>query len=204
MTKKYDIIHLNGFMYAVEKYTFVDIGEVGLAKTKDNSILIGKISRKLGAGLSEINSVPCHRPAKVIATNDPSLGLPLLPEIEEDINNIFEKASKSNLFENDLIYNIGNKPEAYYIAKRIFIEGYKAASAKKYTEEDLRKAFLEGWNHEDGGEKLLTHTWQELLQSLNPLPIAVEIEVSPKPFDDQIVMENNFVKVVKWIYHDLH
>ncbi len=44
----------------------------------------------------------------------------------EEAGNIFDKVSKSNLFENDLIYNIGNKPDAYFIAKRIFIEGYKS------------------------------------------------------------------------------
>lgn len=102
---------------------------------------------------------------KTVASNNPELNnLPKLPPVEEDV----EKLALKHFPE-----YIGNNTDIQkQISKRIgFTEGYKAASKKKYTEEDIMTFY----------KHVKTHTFQEAIdhlnKSLNPLPKQVEVEM---------------------------
>ncbi len=59
--------------------------------------------------------------------------------LKEAINKEFEKVAQTNLFENDLLYNLiskdGNPVTAYNISKRIYFEGAKSNAAVAYHNE---------------------------------------------------------------------
>lgn len=154
----------------------------------------------------------------IIATTDPSLGLPLLPVVEEDVEELAKKAQhdftwgKSKAFDLGFSYS-GMMSNGYLHGWK---DGYKATSAKKYTEEDLRKAFLAGesvefWRQKGGKEY---PSIERYIQSLNPKPIQVEIETEevelPCPdgiegcevlhLEERPVIENGYVKVIRWGY----
>lgn len=204
MTKVYDIVHYNGFMYAVDKEAIITNGWKGIAYKTD-------VKRQIFEHFYTTNT--WYDDARmVVASNDPSLNLPLLPSIEEDIEKLATNYWKNFKNEMSWVDDLNDITQA-------FKEGYKAASAKKYTEEDIRKAFREGRDFEasiqnTGYDDEEVMDEEQFIQSLNHLPIAVEVEMYPIYEDKWIgemvvpvhvdnvllVDENNFVKVIKWIY----
>lgn len=168
MNKRYDIIHLpDGFMYGIDKE----------ALSNSKPILGNKIINFIGKETVQFRNI--------IFTSNPSLGLPLLPDIEEDIKSIAKRVLNPRFFETIQ----GGEMHC-------FKAGYKAASAKKYTEEDMKQAYIEGaWDmicaDEDTAATPLLElklegkapngaynpSWNEFIQSLSPKPIAVEVEM---------------------------
>lgn len=160
---------------------------------------------------------------KVVATNNPSLNLPLLPEVKE---NIYEIALEQ-FPENWQVIQGESCNQDIDINEQLrngFCVGYKAASAKQYTEEDLRKAIelaREQYWETGGGGLVKQGSWEfklqykqdidEMIKSLKPKPIKVEVEMiedldpSNHGFKD-ITLEqypktiNNIIQVKHWIY----
>lgn len=111
---------------------------------------------------------------KIIAQS-PNLSLPNIPyiEIEEDVNDLAYQYYTSSQY-----HDIGS---GYH-----WSNGYKAASAKKYTEENLRKALQvlsdssyiqESSEHYTMDSVRFSKTFDEIIQSLQPKPVSVEIEM---------------------------
>jgi len=159
---------------------------------------------------------------KVVASTDKSLGLPLLPDIEENIEQlaieiIRRRGGWEHLFiNNKLIHKAPPVPTGFWRDVNNIIEGYKAASAKKYTEEDMRKLY-EGTVQNVGTvvKRKDMPTWEQVLHSLNPLPIQVEVEMQGYTYDYRNIPtitvpdtmtwllkvdKNNIVQVVNWIF----
>lgn len=151
---------------------------------------------------------------KIIASTDKSLNLPLLPPIEEDIETI----SNNHLPPEGTLYRKW--------VKMGFIAGYKAATSKKYTEEDMNQALFIGARNPKDPKKAAIEL-EEYKKSLNPLPTHVEVSVkigainryvtpdeikesllsklqdkgeTIETFDKLEVDENNIVNVIRWIY----
>lgn len=205
VTKQYDIIHLpDGYMYGIDKKVGIKEGDYHYYKgktplikhlegiSKVNQIKIGYSNtqnNKWYLGNAVVNEF--HNDCfKIIFTNNPSLGLPLLPDIEEDVEKLAKNASIKYCEK-----WWPNQSDRYIDAALInhtngFLEGYKAASAKKYTEEDIRKAidFGEAMRgekstiNENFGSPFIEYEGAQkeietYIQSLFPKPIAVEVEM---------------------------
>lgn len=214
MTKIYDIVHCNGFMYGVDKKAKCPKGCTAIFPNTKNGIIITYNAPVICKSDYAANGL---YNLLVITSNDPSLNLPLLPSVEEVENeNILEMAVKA-LDKLDPL--LKNDETIYRVGLTAWFDAYKAASAKKYTEEDLRRAIYKaaevGFNFTKGtigglNWDLAEGKAYEIIRSLNPLPIAVEVEIDYKfpsgreyiqPSPDLVLLvENNFVKVVKWIY----
>lgn len=91
MTKTYDIIHLNDFMYMVDKDVCPLIGDISIHGniTRHNHVImkvehemesLREVMIKAEERLPKIKGVVIP-PTKIIASNDPSLSLPLIPEM---------------------------------------------------------------------------------------------------------------------------
>lgn len=190
MTKKYDIIHLlDGFMYGVDK-------EIILSRTTPYI----QNGNQLHIEGSDSHGI-CDCVA-VIMSNNPSLGLPLLPDIEEDV----VKLAKNSIDKSTLTVEMDK-----LIALHAWIDGYETASAKKYTEEDMEAAVAFGITLErfkkDKGKLSDTEEFKGFIQSLSPKPIAVEVEMdaipadlAPNGWDVFLKLINNKVVVKQWIY----
>lgn len=186
-----DIIHLNGHMHVIDNESKLMPGDVTLG-------LMGKI----------------------IATTDPSLGLPLLPAIEENtLQQLVDELPVDWLGTGGLGSNPDKEAEDW---KKRWDVAYKAAKAKQYTEEDMRKAFIAGRKFQQGGKSAKEQPernepdFTDFIQYLNPKPVAVELEMKDiggeewmgdnengEPFWNEILIprvENGFVKVKQWYY----
>lgn len=192
MTKIYDLIHQNNQIYMVDMNQKNNqlIG-TWVWNDEDNSIYKTNI-KSTGRHTDNIYTVS--------ATTDLSLNLPLLPQIEENVDKIARLSAEEKLGGGAGVTSIVR----YVIA---FTDGYKAAKAKKYTEEDMKKAFFGGGNFKDIEE------FNHLIQSLTPLPKQVEVEMNTHTFtthgrgeemknvtEESIKVVNNFVQVKRWIY----
>lgn len=190
MTKIFDIVHLNEHMYAVDKKQHIEEGI--------------RFLPIIGEG---------DYGHPIIATTDTSLGLPLLPEIET--KNIESLALKQYpIIKNKDVD--GDWNDSNSVIRKGFIKGYKAASAKKYTEEQVRNAILKAWDKSEDTKNI-----DEIIQSLNTKPIQVEVEMdylcnvkrgscdcSEQDIDCQskslqpVVFHEGYVKVKQWIYEE--
>lgn len=147
---------------------------------------------------------------EVFASTDPSLGLPLIPTIEEEDAADLARSYRESQY--NMIAIGKGKQEAITASLHAevgFHDGYKAAKAKKYSEEDMWKAFNEGIMVERdsdwSGKK-----FKKLIQSLTPLPKKVEVEMeefSEEDFLGQPTVGNlrpktkdNYIVVKRWIY----
>lgn len=202
MTKIFDIIHLNNEMYMILIFDYLKKGDSYIAV--DRTTVIKSCEKDGYAGL------------RIIATTNKSLGLPLLPAIQENIQDLAHKHTK------DLLLTSEGRTQRWWG----FIFGYEAAKAKKYTEEDIMTFY----------KYVKTHTFQEAMnhlnKSTNPLPKQVEVEMEvdaddqrnwyvdcpsgkysddePVPPSKDILYSNarylkpkkvdNIVQVQKWIY----
>jgi hypothetical protein len=190
---KYDIIHLNNHMYMVDKE--IKIKHKGDWVVETHNPIVTAVVECLRTFESDTD-------LKVLASTDPSLGLPLLPEIKEDAQELAYKHTEK------LILSSGGRTQRWWG----FIEGYEAASAKKWTDDDIITAIQlakasTGWGI------------SEILRFLKPKPIAVEVEMEEYSEDDtehdeggtlpgsvQSEMRpkvvNNIVIVRRWIYEN--
>ena len=143
-----------------------------------------------------------HACWQIIASTDPSLGLPLLPPIEEKIDYKGFNEVWIKFIHSIPPLNRTNVVQFTDEAKNIWKEGYKAAKAKRYSEEDLEKALV---------MKNMGYGKEFIIQSLNPLPKQVEVEmedfcdyegeelweITP---DWRLKLKNNIIQVIRWIY----
>lgn len=127
---------------------------------------------KILSGNSFLNAV--DEEGKIWATTDPNLSdIPKIPELKEDIDTLAHNAA------------IGSGYELHDIVKNAWARGYKAAS-KKYTEEDIRKAIVRGasfgFEFVKGTKtglamELAEGKVYEIIQSINPVPKEIELEM---------------------------
>jgi hypothetical protein len=138
---------------------------------------------------------------KIWATTNPSLtDVPKLPEIEEKDNlDILKEHCKTLIDGNQNLKEGWAQPFCTGV-NAVFgrINSLKAASKKKYTEEDIEKVLA---------MKNIGYGKDYILKALNPIPKEVELETwvnDNNPKQDWGIeepkVENGFVKVVKWIY----
>lgn len=215
MTKQYPLIHLNGFVYAVDEDKKKDHSKGSWVYESNNTVPIYQFSY-------DMEDYPLQR---VIMTNDPSIGLPLLPAIAEPISyKGFNEVWAGMIAE---VRNPLTRMQMMQFTekvKAIWNGGYKAAKAKKYSEEDMLEAVVFGQQQSLLG-KAITSTdttkekFDKFLQSLNPLPITVEVEIADyseflenlppeRKLTSALVGRNGtpttdmagFVNVLKWIY----
>jgi hypothetical protein len=168
MNKIYDLVHLNGYVYGVDKEVLNDI-------CPQNGTQVHK------KGDDSHGMCDC---TAIVFSNDPSLGLPLLPPIEEAIP------------------YLQTTDEDQQWAYR---EGYKAAKAKRYTEEDIKEVIDMARSFIALDFSKPQYSTEEIIKSLNPLPkqVEVEMEMIGNPHEwiyAPKVNENNIVNVIRWIY----
>lgn len=104
--------------------------------------------------------------------------------------------------------NVPSRPSLF---RDIFMDGYKANKAK-YTEEDMKKLYLGTLQNIGTSVKQSDMpTWEQVLQSLKPKPIKVEVEIKEQSDEIDIIYTdgdysivpktvNNIVQVKRWIY----
>lgn len=201
MEKTFDLIHLDRFMYTVDKedksFSVRDRGlykkwKVGIVTDSNEDILEFE-----GELIDEYDLW------KIIATSNPELALPLLPDVEE--STIMQLAN-----EYAFCYPGEQLSEEFDIRATSYFQGARAAASKKYTERDMEKAFEAGrlrggWNRH--GYAKLPLDRHEFIQSLNKLPIAIKLKVYPAPPDNSDPLgyilntdKNNTVILKQWIY----
>lgn len=169
---KSEIIQLNGFLYAVDKEAPCPKNSWAIFPDTTN----GKITKynppvkcKWDYGVNGVYNL------LVVASSDASLGLPLLPAIEKD--------NREKIY-NIIANNHANHSDDYPMVEASVNEILEVVSANKYTEEDMIRAILRGaafGQQEKGTFTGLAMTLKEgkaheILQSLNPIPKAIEIE----------------------------
>jgi hypothetical protein len=201
MTKRYELIHLNGQMYMVDgipsltgEWYIDDADAIRQSVTDNTEYWLKREGYK-----------------KIVATTDPSLGLPLLPDIEEDVASMLLKRLA------ELGFPKMKTEEIHNWSSQIV-----AAKAKQYTKEDMWDAARFGYdtannNADDEGTQMTGEEFQAFLQKLRPLPIAVEVEMVEVDNGDtehdeggtlpgavtselEPVIENGKIVVRKWIY----
>lgn len=219
MTKQYPIIKIKDHLYMVDKGATILVEDFVLTPSQmlkvGSQIALEHYLHYLSLGSGE-------KWDKIIATTDTSLGLPLLPAIEEDLKFLQTLADSS--------FNEFRERNPIIPAKHIlpfktgYIKGYKAASKKKYTEEHIKKAIELAQTTENLESFGSTITFkyshpEEIISQLTPTPIAVEVEMVDNgyPVDMEglggmelgecqwfekweLKIVNNFVIVKKWIY----
>lgn len=200
MNKTYPLVHLNGYMYMIDS----DIR----GKRGWNWIISLSRAIKLERDY-EKHSAEWMFARLIVATTDKFANLPLLPEVEEDVNKLAEKEFPYQFRYNPRKKEVSDRITMQY--RSIWKKGYKAASAKKYSEEDMQFMFKQGARAGLGKNETFEHS----LEMLKKEPIAVEVEmreawkiVDHTPSGDNIYQPeiwvpkttNNIVHVVKWIY----
>jgi hypothetical protein len=246
MTKRYELIHLNGQMYMVDKEAAKKGDKIYSNRsntihtveydTDGYSTLIpvgGYACDSVDIGSSvgkTVTSVAKAWASRIIATKDPSLGLPLLPEIEND-KEIFvvlnPKGGKPPMHHTYRVKAFEDFEDAKKFCEgkehlQVVSEWIGAAKAKQYTKEDMWDAARFGYdtannNADDEGTQMTGEEFQAFLQKLRPLPIAVEVEMVEVDNGDtehdeggtlpgavtselEPVIENGKIVVRKWIY----
>lgn len=129
---------------------------------------------------SQFKSFPDHK--GVVVAQSTNLSLPNIPyvEIEENVKELAEQWFEKDFLNRNYFYV--NHEEL----QKGFIQGYKAASAKKYTEEDLRKVMLEYAKWVTGGVPSLRfastqeEAMSKIIQSLKPKVVSIEVEMIQK------------------------
>jgi hypothetical protein len=200
MTEKFDIVHIDGYMHIGKSLVkSEDFPYIVLEKLVDGEWCLWQVDN--GNDWDEKNQLT------IVASNKPSLGLPLLPSVEVNIDQLARE---------DAEIVCGGGAGVSPVARHVigFVNGYKAAKAKKYTEEDMVNLYNLATGEMEGTG------FVRIMDVINPKPIAVEIEmenynarpdlgnfliqsdgsVGPLIMQRVKVDENNFVKVVNWIY----
>lgn len=128
----------------------------------------------------------------ILASTDSSLGLPLLPEREND---------DIETLANELGYYDSTEDNKGNMTTKAFVAGYKAAKAKKYDEVDVWKiVFLinNAMLHHVGDNWSLDKKSEisDIMQSLHPIPKFVWVCVE----NNVPLVENGYVRVEKYEY----
>lgn len=150
--------------------------------------------------------------ATILASTDPYLGLPLLPAINNIRKEAVKKSAKAWMSIPTEV-KINAEGVDYTVG---YVEGYEeAVSTKKYSEEDMKKCFFRANNlrYELRNKKTsIEEEFDDYMKSLNPKPIAVEVEMRYETWYEGTkkltnihnfvlkVDENNTVIVKRWIY----
>lgn len=203
---KYNIIHLNGFMYAVDD-------KIGY-KIAPEEVYYNAFEKTI----TKASSYGYGKWLIVIATNDRSLNLPLLPTVEEDIsfkgfNEVWAKVVEH--VDTTLFTRIGMQEFTQSI-KKVWEAGYKATKAKQFTEEDLKDAMKVAMKQASSGSSFEDRDFiNRHIQFLTPKPIAVELETkvlitdgtyNGRTENEYVPMEfvktdsTNYVIVKQWYY----
>lgn len=216
MKKELDIISLNGFLYGVDASIRAKKGWNYNAALKR----IFKFEYDYEEHTTEWNY--CFA---VICSTDHSLFLPLLPPFEENVIHVPDLKSseiKGKLYLQAKGMELSSKI-AEYRPSHIFDsykEGFEdgiyyqksVASAKKYTEEDLRKAFETGVIHGTNPESLNDDVeFVQFIKTLTPTPKKVVIEMEDINIgvdesgnnyitEERPIVKNGFVKVIRWVF----
>ena len=111
-----------------------------------------------------------------IVAQSPNLSIPNIPyvEVEEDVEHLAKQFITDEWAKDDEPIKFGIQVG--------FIEGYKAASTKKWSDEDIRKAIRQGEINE--GCTACRKTDDEFLQSLQPKIKNIEIEMTQGAYYD--------------------
>lgn len=179
MTKTYPIVQLGEYLYALDKEAEIKEGDKVYRHYDDGGSHIGD-------SLPNSDNLKKDRVWKIIATSNPSLGIYLLPKIEEDWYKTSEEYSKK--------IKSGNTTEEFISKMQGFIDGYKAASSKKYSQDDIDKAIASAYkacNMSVEGSKsfapdvLISRNFlEQYLKSLTPVPKAIEVEMEDLPVEE--------------------
>lgn len=236
MEKTYKIIPLNNYLYAIDEETDVNEGDwcIHFGKGFTNKILhdqntLVKITEKQLCGKNgghgwfwkQWDKNPqfhySHNELKkIIASNNPSLNVPILPDIEVDAKSfLLSKYKHARDVDN---FGASAQLLSYNQVCRL-MEDY--AEAKKYSEEDMKgftkwllnmyKPVKGGWRHRGAfSDKfkpvLIENLMKEYIKSLSPIPKAVELEMEEfytppvNPFWKLKLTNNNQVIVKQFIY----
>jgi hypothetical protein len=188
---RHELIHFNGHIYMVDKE----------AKTKHKGDWVVETDDPLVTSVVEcLRTFESDTDLKILACTDPSLGLPLFPEIEEEDNWLHKHAG----YADDIL---AKKAEDFYNERHpsqhwtfgsnygnevaLFIRSILPVdSAKKWTDDDLLKYMelrMEIWKgimksgefkgQDKPFEKTDEAVHQRALIAMKPLPIAVEVEM---------------------------
>lgn len=182
MTKTYPIIHLNDYMYMVDKPCLY---------LKADEMIIRGWYPPTGSFKEEVcqykSYMKSSHECRILASNDPSLNLPLLPkrlvdEIKETLNKV------------DRVCPHLTQEDRYRI---------HAAFSKKYTEEDIDKALV---------MKNMGYGKAHILKTLNPKPTSGEVEMVHRKLvtesmgideiwsEPEVKVVNNIIQIVKYMY----
>lgn len=195
MTKIFPLIQIANKLYAIDK-------EAILTRTSPY-IRDGELFKE---GSDSHGICDC---IGIIASQDETLGIALLPNIEEDIDNILLKYRQNHKLSWDYIIEqkelLAIKTSNWYKTE--------AAKAKQYTEKDIQKAFQLGENRGKSEYKDDHINEDEYLQSLFPIPTHVELEMEyiiedfsgsmnvPTYADEATpIVKDGFVIVKQWHY----
>lgn len=210
MTKIFDLVHLKGQVYMVDKEatlinSWCTDGVILYEPTETRNELMIKAGTE-GWLKTKVKAI--------VATTDPSLNLPLLPAIEENVVNLSRIYAEER--NSDIIEVLGRGFAETNIQRSYedFYAGYKAAKAKKYTEEDIQK-ILDYFTNEAPGFYIKKYFLRRLKEA-NPLTRQVEVEMEDvgneewmgddytgEPFWNEVLVPkvvNGFVQVKRCIY----
>jgi len=204
MTKIFPLIQIANKLYAIDKEAEIIGSSKYLAASDSSGICRKEILNDRGI---EVLLLPSNKEGfielpemskdwfPIICSQDETLEIALLPNIEEDIEAIFNREPK----ELDLKF-------------QSYAKGYKAAKAKQYTEKDIIKAIEMARETSPAPPHYPTHSSDKIIQSLSPIPTHVELEMdsfsqwkddgkSHGRVETQFPKMNcNFVIVKQWHY----
>ena len=210
MSKKFDIISLNGFMYAVDRD--IKMGDIcrfkhpmqpdDMADFSEKHIIqdLHHSDYKPYEVRTNNGFGPKEAYFKIVATSDPSLGLPLLPDVEENWFILAkEEWEESKKVMEKMHQPTSQEQQAFFFSGFSF--GYKAAKAKQFTEDDMRNAHMTGsisslnWI-KNGIEEEYNHVVkaENYIQSLKPKPKFIWLVLE----NNVPLVENGYVRVEKW------
>lgn len=166
------IIQVDGFVYCI------DLKDCGLFREYS-------IGRNKGEAYKLFPPFAnAHENYKIICCNNPSIPVPQLPELVEDISELAKADFDTFQSEsNEVTRKMGERYEvcgAYLIG---FRRGHKAASGKQFTLEEMQSAFNAGkeFKEYDSDERLrhLATPFDQWIASLpRPIPSYLEIDIS--------------------------
>lgn len=238
---RYDIIHINGFMYAVDKEAVINVNDYVATPSQilkvGSKVALDHYYHYLSSGLGE-------KWDKILYSNDPSLGLPLLPEpkLPEDFRWIpigdklptegeailifmskfgkpdspcswyegfYENGKWQIITEDGLKKDADNNPDYWFVTHWSNVP-FVGEIVKKFTEEDVRNAYRNGFHRGGSSFPEDYFTENEQIDYLTPKPVAVELEVASIVHKGGIVANdifnllvvNNYVQVKQWYYNE--
>ena len=205
MKNRYKIIRINDFIYAIDPKAECPKGSwITFTETKDGAIIayLQPIKSTLDYAANGLYNF------LVVASSDKSLGLPLLPEVEEIDVDLFSWVEAKQIFFDKIGRNPILENDNDLLIVSSVQEGYKAALVNKFTKENMWRSYVRGFQANEEKKNPL-EDFKDVLQNVSSKPpIAVEVEMEDA-FNETYgeirgfypeVDEKRFVKVVKWIY----